>query len=282
MSQDNRIAEGKTKVILEDQDDPGCVLVRSKDDITAGDGASRDVLEGKAVAATATTCNVIELLKENDISTHYLGRVDDRTFRAQRAEMVPLELVVRRVATGSYLKRNPEAIEGEVFEAGLVFEIFHKDDDAHDPLLRFDLERGVAIRYPAGKPEGCDPIDEIPIDSLDLSDSPQGILSFLEQETKRVFEAIEAAWKKQDVQLVDLKIEFGWVDDPAGRGLVVADVVDNDSWRIWPAGDKEQMKDKQVYRELAGVEDPKAKAKELGKIKKNYQWVAEATGKFVS
>lgn len=278
MSKDNKIAEGKTKVILKDWDNPGCVLVESKDDITAGDGASRDVLEGKAATATATTCNVFELLKTNDIPMHYLGRVDAHTFRAYRAEMVPLELVVRRIATGSYLKRNPGAVEGEEFP-DLVFEIFHKDDDAHDPLIRFDLERGVAIRYPAGEPEGCDPIDEIPIESLGLGDSPGPALPFLEQETKRVFEVIEAAWNEQDVQLVDLKIEFGWIaglDRP-----VVADVIDNDSWRIWPAGDKDQMKDKQVYRELAGVEDPKAKAKELGKIKKNYQWVAEATGRFV-
>ncbi len=71
------------------------------------------------------------------------------------------------------------------------------------------------------------------------------------------------------------------MQEPGGRGLVVADVIDNDSWRIWPQGDKTRMKDKQVYRDLAGVEDPKARAKELGKIKKDYQWVASATGKFV-
>jgi phosphoribosylaminoimidazole-succinocarboxamide synthase len=63
--------------------------------------------------------------------------------------------------------------------------------------------------------------------------------------------------------------------------IIVADVIDNDSWRIWPAGDKTQMMDKQVYRDLADTDDPAAKAKELGKIKGNYAWVAEATGKFL-
>ena len=52
--------------------------------------------------------------------------------------------------------------------------------------------------------------------------------------------------------------------------------------RIWPGGDKTQMKDKQVYRDLAGVSDPAAKAKELGAIKQNYAWVAEATEAFGS
>lgn len=278
----NKIAEGKTKVIREDQDDPGCVLVESKDDITAGDGASHDVLEGKAVAATTTTSNVFRLLEANGIPTQYLGRINDWTFRALKAEMVPLELVTRRIATGSYLKRNPDAIEGEVFE-DLVFEIFHKDDAAHDPIVAFDESGTEATRYPADQPrEDTFFLDKLDSDDLSLGRFPDDTLLQLEKTTRAVFEAIEAAWAEQDVQLVDLKIECGWVDTPDGPRLVVADVIDNDSWRIWPAGDKEQMKDKQVYRNLAGVDDPKAKAKELGTIKKNYQWVAAATGKFAS
>ena len=274
-----RLAEGKTKVIWQDPNVPGQVLIESKDDITAGDGASHDVLEGKAVAATTTTCNVFELLAEKDIPTHYLGRADDRTFRALRAEMIPLELVVRRIATGSYLKRNPEAVEGEVFDP-VVFEIFHKDDPNHDPILGFQFSTGTAIRYPASAPlTDREAIDTIPLDALGLGDDPETACVDLRRISVGVFETIEAAWREQDVQLVDLKIECGWTD--AGN-LVVADVVDNDSWRIWPAGDKAAMLDKQVYRELANVDDPKARAKELGQIKKNYAKVAEDTGKFVT
>lgn len=93
-----------------------------------------------------------------------------------------------------------------------------------------------------------------------------------------VFEVLEEQWANQGITLVDLKIECGF-DAETGQ-ILVADVIDNDSWRLWPGGDKSQMLDKQVYRDLQDVEDPAAKAKELGKIKANYAEVARMTGNF--
>jgi phosphoribosylaminoimidazole-succinocarboxamide synthase len=277
-----KLAEGKTKIIWQQPGDASArtVLIESKDDITAGDGAKHDVLEGKAVTATTTTCNVFELLNNNGVQTHYIERVDDRAFRAYNAVMIPIELVVRRLATGSYLKRNPAAVEGEMFDE-LVFEMFHKDDAAHDPMLRFEFERDVAVRYPAGEPEGAAPIDEVDFMSLRLGVDAEEVVQKLRDTALNVFRILESAWAEQDIQLVDLKIECGWVYAGGGTGLVVADVIDNDSWRIWPAGDKTQMLDKQVYRDLAGTDDPAAKAKELGRIKVNYAEVAAKTGKFI-
>lgn len=290
-AENDRLAEGKTKIIWATADS-GVVKIESKDDITAGDGAKHDLLEGKAIAATTTTCNVFEYLNSRGIRTHYLGKESDNTFLARKVRMIPLELVARRIATGSYLKRYPETIEGEVFDQ-LVFEIFHKDDAAHDPLLKFDFERGVGVRYQASLPEGSQPLDEVTIGGLGLEDPTimtpvarlglgQGIENRVETLgviTRSVFLSLEEVWRTQGVQLVDLKIECGF-DVETGE-LLVADVIDNDSWRIWPAGEREQMLDKQVYRNLAGTDDPAAKAKELGKIKNNYARVAEMTGQFV-
>jgi phosphoribosylaminoimidazole-succinocarboxamide synthase len=269
------IADGKTKRVLS-SGTRGIVYIESKDDITAGDGARHDVLEGKAAVATRTTCNVFSLLEMQRIPTHFLGRIGPSAFSAYQAAMVPLELVARRVATGSFLERHPEAVEGEIF-GRLVFEFFHKDDAVHDPLVVFNLERGVAVRYPAHSPEGTEPLDEIPLEGLRLGDDPAATLRDLESLTRQVFVALEYAWAGQEIQLVDLKIECGWVDDR----IVVADVIDNDSWRIWPAGDKKRQLDKQVYRDLADAEDSAARARALGKIKQNYAWVADATRKFV-
>ena len=113
------MAEGKTKIVEEAGN--GEVLVRSKDDITAGDGAKHDVLDGKAAASTRTTCNIFQLLERNGVRTHFVDRVDDVTFRARNVEMIPLELVARRYATGSFRDRFPDLPDGAVFEE-LTFE----------------------------------------------------------------------------------------------------------------------------------------------------------------
>jgi phosphoribosylaminoimidazole-succinocarboxamide synthase len=91
------------------------------------------------------------------------------------------------------------------------------------------------------------------------------------QEGRRVFEVLERAWATLDVMLVDLKIEFG--RDVNGQ-LIVADIIDNDSWRIWPGGDKNRMLDKQVYRNLKEVTE-----QDLQALGDRYALVADLTGK---
>lgn len=275
----DEIDEGKTKIILEDVIGDGTrVLLRSKDDITAGDGSRRDVIERKSVIANTTTVNVFKLLQNNGIHTHFVSQYDERTFEAKKLKMIPLECVIRRVATGSYLKRNPEIAEGTVFDA-LIFEVFEKDDDNNDPMLEFDFDKGIIERFVASRPKKDGYMGEQPIADSIINDLTEEQLSVLEERSLEVFKVIEKAWADcENVQLVDLKIEFG-IDMETGE-LLVGDVIDNDSWRIWPDGDKTKMKDKQVYRELTEVDDPAKRAKELGQIKKNYYWVAEATEKF--
>ncbi|HUR77071.1 MAG TPA: phosphoribosylaminoimidazolesuccinocarboxamide synthase [Acidimicrobiales bacterium] len=142
------LAEGKTKLVVAASN--GEVLIRSKDDIKAGDGAKRDLLDGKAAASTRTTSNIFQLLERNGVRTHFVDRVDDVTFRARNVEMIPLELVARRYATGSVRDRFTDLSDGTVFEE-LMFEIFEKDDANHDPLLDFDFDAGVLRRHVPNK-----------------------------------------------------------------------------------------------------------------------------------
>jgi len=103
-------------------------------------------------------------------------------------------------------------------------------------------------------------------------------------EGRRVFETLERAWAAQDVTLVDMKIEFGRLQATGDRrqatndetrpqtSIIVADMIDNDSWRIWPGGEKSRMLDKQIYRNMQQVDD-----EGLEQIRQLYETVAEMT-----
>jgi hypothetical protein len=88
-----------------------------------------------------------------------------------------------------------------------------------------------------------------------------------------VFEVLERAWAAQNCTLVDMKVEFGF--DSATDRVLLADVVDNDAWRVWPQGDKRLMQDKQFYRELTEVT-----SEALAEVLKKYEWVADAVRRF--
>ncbi len=258
------LAEGKTKVIWELPNDE--VLIESKDDITAGDGEKKDVMAGKAALATQTTVNCFRLLEEAGVSTHFIEQESETVFRAKRVEMIPVELVARGLAYGSFLKRNPGVVEGNRFPRPLI-EFFEKDDSMHDPLLVEDPISRLILRYDAKKP-----LKEGFIDSRPFNEVPELAVPAwpaLRVITRNVFEVLEEAWADQDVTLVDLKIEAGKTRDGE---LEVADVIENDSWRIWPGGDPANMKDKQLYRD----------GQPMGTVEDAYRWVAEATNRFAS
>ena len=90
------------------------------------------------------------------------------------------------------------------------------------------------------------------------------------------FDILAHAWRRRDVLLVDLKIEFGRLAGGENQGqLVIADVIDNDSWRIWPQGREDLMLDKQMYRNLETVDDDA-----LAHVKRAYEQVADMVGTF--
>jgi phosphoribosylaminoimidazole carboxylase / phosphoribosylaminoimidazole-succinocarboxamide synthase len=105
--------------------------------------------------------------------------------------------------------------------------------------------------------------------------SPQEVGAMSEL-ARIVFDVLSHAWRKRDVLLVDLKIEFGRLAGGENQGqLVIADVIDNDSWRIWPQGREELMLDKQMYRNLESVDDAA-----LDRVKQAYERVADLVGTF--
>ena len=253
MNKGIEIARGKTKVLYENPGQPHQLVVAQTDSISAGDGARRHEIAGKGRLAAQTTARVFRLLNLCGLPTHYLngGEDDDNNETVvRRCNMIPLEVVTRGVAAGSFVKRNPSLQRGTLL-VPRVIEFFFKDDAAHDPLIAPDqiVARGIA--------------------------TPQevGIMTELARLT---FDILAHAWRKRDVLLVDLKVEFGRLAGGENQGqLVIADVIDNDSWRIWPQGREELMLDKQMYRNFESVDEAG-----LEQVKRAYERVADLVGTF--
>lgn len=280
------IAEGKTKIIIDatkTAPEDGCatcrkVLVESNNGVTAGDGEYRVEVPGKGVAATVTTINAFKLVRKHGIATHFLDVHPEQknAFYALRAEMIPLEVVVRRIATGSYLKRNPGIDEGHVFSM-LEYELFFKDDESHDPIVRFSANYGGLLAlHKADKPIGQESFIKLTglwphDDGLSVDYDRMRVMAL------QVFLVLEEAWKQLGVVLYDMKIEFGLVDDGlGGKRLVVADVIDNDSWRIKDSGGRQLSK--QVFRDI--VKAGEVTPEHVEELRRLYEEVAALTAEF--
>ncbi len=253
MNKGIEIARGKTKVLYELPGQPAQLVVAQTDQISAGDGARRHVIAGKGRLAAQTTARVFRLLNLCGLPTHYLNGGeddDDNEMVVRRCNMIPLEVVTRGVAAGSFVKRNPAAARGALLVPRVV-EFFLKDDANHDPLVTPEQIVAQSVA------------------------SPQEIGTMTEL-ARLTFDILAHAWRRRDVMLVDLKIEFGRLASGENQGqLVIADVIDNDSWRIWPQGREDLMLDKQMYRNLQTVDD-----EALASVKRAYERVAEMTGSF--
>src|SRR3984957_18271960 len=148
MQKGREITRGKTKILYEAEGQPDLVVIQQMDSITAGDGARRDEIPGKGRIAAKTTARVFRLLNLCGLPTHYLNGGeddDDNEMLVRRAQMIPLEVVVRGVAAGSLVKRRPAIQRGSLLVPRLI-EFFIKDDANHDPQIDVDtiVAQGIA------------------------------------------------------------------------------------------------------------------------------------------
>ena len=294
------ICEGKTKRIIK-SDVEGEIIIETKDDLTGGDAAKLETISGISVHKTKQTSDVFALLKRNNIETSFIKGLTENSFICHDCEMLPLELVMRRFAWGSYLKREPNlvsTIEKPFRFDSIKTEFFHKHSVVMPPLSDkpLQMEEGDArAQYLKDGvwQEGVytDPLlitaadkwslfsAKAPVDpsapllEIEPMMSQAEVQSLITDIMIPTFEVLEKAWAGIDtaagaVSLVDMKIEVGRTKKD-GR-LVLADVIDNDSWRIWPGADPSKQLDKQCFRE----DNP------LSEVAEKYQLVAELTGKF--
>ena len=265
--------EGKTKKIYLARGNTDRVTVVAKDDITAGDGAKHDIIPNKGRLATTTTSNVFRLLKACGLPVAFTEQDSAISFSAPKCEMLPYEVVARREAHGSYLERNPHVAKGHLFPR-LIVEFFLKTKDrkwrgkplvCDDPMMQYaDGGKQIELFNPAKPVVGQEPFLVLTPAEVFGHEDEWKLFPEMRRIVRQAFLALEKAWQLEGGTLVDLKVEFGL--DAEGN-LLLADVIDNDSWRVLEGG---AYIDKQVYREGGALDDVAA----------TYRHVASVTGHF--
>lgn len=286
------LAKGKTKEIREVVGDPDLVVIQQMDTITAHDNPElTKEFEKKAQYSTTTTCRVFELLRQAGIPVAYKEQISPTKFVAQKCNMLPVEAVARRFAVGSYLKRHPDLVrkkgemplhfhplttefflkttkgkllgqDGEILVEGL-----DPKKGQEDPLIQNPYSSDEDWKlFHAKKPEwsrGANLRKSVNPTKV-LTPSPLFTMGTMEDILRKVFLTLEGAWNTLGLRLIDLKIEFGIHNGV----LYVADVIDNDSWRLRTANWEELSKE--VFRQGG----------ELSKVEENYEIVASLTERF--
>lgn len=287
----NHFPSGKTKEGFPVEGHPELVLFRYKNDVTAFDQAKfTRTFENKASSSNTTNARIFEMLNAAGVPTAFVRQHSETEFIAKRCTMVPLEVVARRYAVGSFLKRNDASAypeqnsvpfkfegkpvvefflkttkgglstpDGEVLVSGLSAEAGEEDPYIANPEATvWKLEHP---KKPAGSPEADLGRDVAASKVLPAGDA----IPKMRDMVTRVFEVIEAFFEKHEFKFIDLKIEFGITEEGE---LVVADVIDNDSWRLRDASWKEVSK--QSFRDKAATGN-----EDLSDVAENYALVAK-------
>ncbi len=218
-----QLYEGKAKKGFATSD-PDLVIVSYKDDATAGDGAKRGTIAGKGVINNRMTNYMFSLLEKEGIPTHLVEELSDRDTLVKKVEIVPLEVIVRNVAAGSFSKRMGVE-EGKALLCPIL-EFSYKNDDLHDPFINdyYALALGLATK------EELDTIAKY---------------AFAVNEFMKKF------FKGLNIDLIDFKLEFGRFK---GR-IVLADEISPDTCRFWDSTTHEKLDKDRFRRDMGGVEE---------------------------
>ena len=217
-----QIYEGKAKKVYA-TDNPDYVIVSYKDDATAFNGLKKGTIEGKGVINNKMSNMMMGMLEKKGIPTHLVEQLSDRDTLVKKVEIVPLEVIIRNVAAGSFSKRY--GVEEGTTLAIPTIEFSYKNDELGDPLI--NTYHALALRL--ATKEEIDRIKE---------------LAFA------VNDALKEFFAGVGVNLIDFKLEFGRFHDE----IVLADEISPDTCRFWDIRTGEKLDKDRFRRDLGGVE----------------------------
>ena len=223
MEKKELLYEGKAKKVYL-TDDPDVLIVDYKDDATAFNGLKKGTIVGKGVVNNRMTNLVFRKLENEGVPTHFVEELSDRETAVKKVEIVPLEVIIRNVAAGSFSKRLGVP-EGTKFKAPTI-EFSYKNDDLGDPLINdyFAIAMELVTR------EEIDTITKYAF---------------------KVNEVLKAYFMEANIELVDFKIEFGRYHGQ----IILADETSPDTCRLWDADTHEKLDKDRFRRDLGNVEE---------------------------
>ncbi|MFC4771697.1 phosphoribosylaminoimidazolesuccinocarboxamide synthase [Enterococcus hermanniensis] len=212
--------EGKAKKLFR-TNDSAVVWAEYLNQATALNGVKKDQINGKGELNNQITAYVFDFLKTKGINNHFIKRVSSTEQLIQSLAIIPLEVVVRNVAAGSFSKRLGIA-EGKILDQPII-EFYYKDDSLDDPMV-IDAH----ITY------------------LGLASDQE--LEQLRQLALKINQALKELFDSIEIVLIDFKVEFGRQKDGT---ILLADEISPDTCRLWDKKTNEHL-DKDIYRRDLG------------------------------
>ncbi len=219
-----QLYEGKAKKVYA-TNDPDLVIVDYKDDATAFNGEKKGTIAGKGVINNRMTNYMFGLLEKEGVPTHLVEELSERETLVKKVSIVPLEVIIRNVAAGSFSKRM--GVEEGRKLLTPILEFSYKNDDLGDPFINdyYALALGLATR------EELDTIAKYAF---------------------KVNEFMVGFFKKLNIDLIDFKIEFGRTSDGT---IILADEISPDTCRFWDSTTHEKLDKDRFRRDLGNVEE---------------------------
>lgn len=218
-----QLYEGKAKKVYATTD-PDLVIVDYKDDATAFNGEKKGTITGKGVINNRMTNFMFKLLEKEGVPTHYVEELSERETLVKKVEIVPLEVIVRNVAAGSFSKKL--GIEEGRKLSCPTLEFSYKNDDLGDPF-----------------------INDYYALALDLATKEE--IDTIAKYAFKVNEFMLKFFKDINVDLIDFKIEFGRFHGE----ILLADEISPDTCRFWDSTTHEKLDKDRFRRDMGGVED---------------------------
>ncbi len=237
MNKGKKLYEGKAKILYE-TNDKGLAIQHFKDDATAFNNQKKANVEGKGVLNNRISEHILQNLNQAGIKTHLIKRLNMREQLVKLVEIIPIEVIIRNIATGSLTKRLGIA-DGTVLDKPLL-EFSYKNDELGDPLVA--KEHILAFNW-----------------------ATEDELEIIESMTFRINDFMSGMFRGVGIKLVDFKLEFGRLWENEKKQVILADEISPDTCRLWDVKSERKL-DKDRFR------------KDLGNIIQAYQEVARRLG----